>query len=88
MKIIAAADLMNGTWNASELVEPLKSGGIICYPDGNSYRLAVDAENETAITRLLQAKKRVNKKPSLMIIPHKDFLKTYIQNMPLSAQKG
>jgi L-threonylcarbamoyladenylate synthase len=87
VKVIPSYDLLNGNGDLSEIVEPLKQGGIICYPDGNSYRLAVDAGNETAITHLLQAKKRVSQRPSLMIIPDKTCLNIYFQALPTPAQK-
>lgn len=48
----------------------LKQGGIVAYPTETFYGLAVDPENEQAITALYALKNREEQKPISLIIPN------------------
>lgn len=49
-------------------VQVLERGGVACLPCNGSYRLFADVTDESAVMRLLQSKRRVQKTPSLVFI--------------------
>lgn len=65
----------------------LLSGGIVGFPTESFYGLAVDIENEEAIERLFSLKKRINKKPLLIILPAIESLEEYVENIPDQAMR-
>ena len=61
----------NGTapeGTVDHVVGILQRGGVVCLPCNGTYRLFADVENEEAVLRLLQTKRRVKKAPSLVFI--------------------
>ena len=65
----------------------LESGGLVAYPTESFYGLAADADNETAILRLFQVKKRQVGEPVLILIPSVESLKRYAANVPETAKR-
>lgn len=57
-----------------ELQKTLERGGLVCVPCNGSYRILADLENEEAVTRLWQSKRRVHKAPSLVFVDGKRTL--------------
>jgi tRNA threonylcarbamoyl adenosine modification protein (Sua5/YciO/YrdC/YwlC family) len=47
----------------SQVVDKMKSGGIICYPTDTGYGVGCDMFNQKAIKRIIQIKKRPKHKP-------------------------
>lgn len=65
MKSIPLAD---AAARVSEITRVLTDGGLACFPLGGTYRLAADARNEAAITRLAQSKRRAKNHPALVLV--------------------
>jgi len=65
----------------------LKQGGIVAYPTETFYGLAVDPENEQAITDLYALKKREEQKPISLIIPDVTHLLSLVSSVP-NGYKG
>jgi len=65
----------------------LKQGGIVAYPTETFYGLAVDPENEQAITDLYALKKREERKPISLIIPDPTHLSSLVSFVP-NGYKG
>lgn len=74
MKIIPLRDAEPGPGDLDELVRALAEGGLICLPCGGSYRILADLQNEKAVTRLLQSKRRTRTAPSLVFVADRDML--------------
>lgn len=69
----------------NEAAEVLQQGGLVCIPVNGSYRIVADLWNPSAVLNLLQSKRRVKKKPSLVFISDKSQLsKTTDQIDPLN----
>jgi L-threonylcarbamoyladenylate synthase len=75
MKIIPGAD---AAARASELVEPLAAGGLVCIPVRGAYRILADARSEAAITRLAQSKRRAHNRPALIIVANLEAAKDVV----------
>jgi L-threonylcarbamoyladenylate synthase len=71
----------------SEAGKILLSGGLVAYPTESFYGLAADANNETAIKRLFNAKKRSSGSPVLILIPAVEVLDKYVHHIPPTAMK-
>jgi L-threonylcarbamoyladenylate synthase len=53
----------------ADIVKALREGGLVCFPDGGSYRLVADLLSETAVNRLIQSKRRTANHPALVLVP-------------------
>ena len=62
------------------------SGGIVAFPTESFYGLAVNAEHEGAIQRLLAVKKRGSDQPILILISDLDILDRYVADIPETAR--
>ncbi|MBW2027610.1 MAG: threonylcarbamoyl-AMP synthase [Deltaproteobacteria bacterium] len=63
------------------------SGGVVAYPTESFYGLAVNIENDSAIKKLYEIKKREADKPILILIPSAEDLRTYVEETPEAACK-
>lgn len=63
-------------------VEILRQGGIVAFPTETYYGLAVDPDNEKAIEKLFNIKKRDKEKPILLLIQHPQQLSRFITHTP------
>ncbi len=65
-----------------QAVRILKEGGVVAFPTETCYGLAVDPDNEKALSRLFQVKKRPFYKPVLVLIHDLSLLKFLISTVP------
>ena len=65
----------------------LKEGKIVAFPTDTVYGLGVDAENEAAIKRLYQVKKRSLDKPMTLFLRKKEDFIWFARLVPLFAQR-
>jgi L-threonylcarbamoyladenylate synthase len=65
MKIIPIAEAPART---AEITQVLTDGGLACFPVNGTYRLAVDASSDAAITKLAQSKRRMRNHPALVLV--------------------
>ncbi|MCK5070107.1 MAG: threonylcarbamoyl-AMP synthase [Desulfocapsa sp.] len=63
-------------------LKSLKQGGIVAYPTETFYGLAVDSNNEKAITALYHLKKRDPHKPLSLIVPDVESISKFVSSIP------
>jgi len=68
---------MKLTTNVQEMIEVLKSGGVVVYPTETSYGLGCDATNAEAIARIFAIKGRPAQKALAALLPSNDWGETY-----------
>lgn len=64
----------------------LKNNGVIAYPTESFYALGVDAQNEDAVRRLYELKKRPVDKPVPLIAGSREILKPLVKFIPPQAE--
>ncbi len=57
-----------------QIIQSLEQGGLVCLPCNGTYRIVADLQNEDAVTRLFQSKRRVRKAPALVFVSDKEML--------------
>lgn len=70
-----------------EISAVLDEGGLVCLPCGGSYRIVADLMDEDAVTKLLQAKRRTGKAPSLVFVADEAMLATAVAAVPEPVQQ-
>ncbi|NOX43118.1 MAG: threonylcarbamoyl-AMP synthase [Gammaproteobacteria bacterium] len=68
-------------------IDALTSGGIIAYPTEAVFGLGCDPQNETAIKKLLEIKKRKKEKGLILIAANIDQLAPYIQELDADTER-
>jgi len=68
-----------------EIAEVLKDGGLVCFPSGRQYGIAAALLSEEAVIKLVQAKRRSKRAPSLVLIPDRGALGEVTDAVPESA---
>lgn len=68
---------MKLTTNVQEVIEVLKSGGVVVYPTETSYGLGCDATNAEAIARIFAMKGRPAQKALAALLPSNDWGEAY-----------
>jgi len=63
-------------------LEVLRTGGIILYPTDTIWGLGCDAENEMAVKRIYEIKKRIDSKSMLVLIDSPMRLEMYVEQVP------
>lgn len=64
-----------------EIVEVIKSGGVVIMPTDTIYGIIADATNECAIQRVYEMKKRNENKPMLMLVSSIEMLEKYVSSI-------
>ncbi len=70
-----------------EVIQMLKEGKIVAFPTDTVYGLGVIAENEAAMKRLYQVKKRSLDKPMTLFLKKKGGFIQFVRAVPLFAQR-
>lgn len=68
---------MKLTMNVQEMIDVLKSGGVVVYPTETSYGLGCDATNAEAIARIFAMKGRPAQKALAALLPSNDWGEVY-----------
>jgi L-threonylcarbamoyladenylate synthase len=68
-----------------EAAQALKSGALVAFPTETVYGLGADAENESAIARMYQAKGRPSDHPVIVHIPDLDEVDYWAEDIPQYA---
>jgi len=74
MKTIELSQLHSDPNLYQQIKETLDQGGTICVPGESGYKLMADLNSPTAITSMLQAKRRVKNAPSLVFVPDESWV--------------
>jgi L-threonylcarbamoyladenylate synthase len=69
-----------------EALRILESGGIVAYPTESFYALGVIADDEAAVKRLFELKKRPAEKPLPIIVGDMDILVSIVKKVPEQAE--
>ncbi len=86
MKSFLADDFLRGE-GVEEVKKALESDGVIAFPCGSFYRLAVNFLSEKAVIQLLQIKRRIRNAPSLVFIPDSSLLPSLVEGVNDSVKK-
>ncbi len=66
----------------NKALEVLRSGGVILYPTDTIWGLGCDAENEKAVKRIFEIKKRVDNKSMLALVDSPLRIEMYVEEVP------
>ncbi len=66
-------------------IEVLRSGGVILYPTDTVWGLGCDATNENAVKRIVEIKKRIDKKGMMVLIDNAAKLQGLMDEVPEMA---
>ncbi|MCU0661418.1 MAG: L-threonylcarbamoyladenylate synthase [Myxococcota bacterium] len=69
MRVIALSVLRENPGRYAEVAEVLSQGGLVCFPAGSGYKIAVELGSEGAVTSVMQAKRRIKNAPALVFVP-------------------
>ena len=69
MKKIDLSEIDSNPQAIQQISEVLAAGGLVCLPASSGYKLVADLASPTAITAMLQAKRRVRNAPALVFVP-------------------
>lgn len=87
MKVITNAEL-TGSGNAyRDVASALGRDGVVCFPEGPSYRLAASLYSPAAILRLQQSKRRSGHHPALVFVADAGMLPSVAANIPAAARR-
>ncbi len=70
-----------------QALSALQEGGIVAFPTETFYGLAVDPENDQAISSLYTLKKREISKPLSLLVPNLKNLSSSVRSIPLPYKK-
>ena len=69
-------------------IKVLNKGGVILYPTDTIWGIGCDPNNETAIDKIYSIKKRLHKKPLIILIHDEGLLLNYVKRVPNIAKKN
>ena len=70
-----------------EAAQVLEDGGLVCVPCNGRYRILADLWSASAVMELLQSKRRVKKKPSLVFIADDSMLADTVEGVDETAKR-
>ena len=70
-----------------QLVDLIKQQQVIAYPTEAVFGLGCDPNSESAVLKLLALKQRPVEKGLIVIAPHLDFLRPFIDENKLNAEQ-
>ncbi len=86
MRTITLAELQQEPELYGEIAAVLRGGGLACFPTGRQYGIAASLLDEDAVIRLVQAKRRAKRAPSLVLIPDRAVLSQVTGDVPEAAE--
>ena len=66
--------------------EVLESDGLVCFPSPSGYKIAANLDAPSAITAMIQAKRRVKNAPALVFIPDVSWVTELTDDISKDAQ--
>ena len=73
---------MNCDIDIRNAVDVLRKGGVILYPTDTIWGLGCDAQNEEAVRRVYEIKKRADSKALICLVDSADRMQRYFRNVP------
>ncbi len=70
------------TTHLKDVVEIIRSGGLVAYPTESFYGLAANVASDKALDRLFEVKGRNANQPILLLIPDNNSLNRYVTHVP------
>ncbi len=87
MKTIKLHELSENPQHLETIARTLKDGGLVCVPCRGTYRILADFNDQSAVTGLMQSKRRTKKAPSLVFVKDSSQLKDIVDDVDPIAQK-
>ncbi len=72
---------------AAAVSDIIRNGGVIAYPTESFYALGVLADDEAAVRKLFEIKKRPSDKPLPLVVGTIDVLKSIVMDVPAPARE-
>lgn len=82
MRTITGKELNESPAAYKEITKVLSEGGLVCFPTRRQYAIAASLLDQDAVLRLVQAKRRTAKAPSLILIPGPEVLEGLVESVP------
>lgn len=70
-----------------EVIQILRTGGVIAFPTDTVYGIGADALSEEPVNRIYCIKGRERKKPLVLFVSSKAELKAYVKRLPKTAER-
>ncbi|MCU0691028.1 MAG: L-threonylcarbamoyladenylate synthase [Polyangiaceae bacterium] len=86
MRILDARQLEQSPALLDEVIAVLREDRLVCCPGHRQYSIAASLMSEDAVIRLVQAKRRSGKAPSLVLIPDVSMLAEVVEQIPVKAE--
>ena len=86
MKTIPSKEFQNNPSLYSQIKEVLESGKLVSFPTPTGYKLAADLDSPSAVTAMIQAKRRVQNAPALVFVPDVTWVEKVASNVSDSAR--
>lgn len=73
---------MDESYNLTEILQVLRSGGILLYPTDTIWGIGCDATNAKAVGNLLKIKMRARGKSLIILVDSLEMLGEYVEELP------
>lgn len=71
----------------NKIAQELAGGGVIAYPTDTVWGLGADPENETAVKKIYELKKRDGNKPLILMASDFEYLRPYVQGLSAEEER-
>jgi L-threonylcarbamoyladenylate synthase len=85
MRTLTIQELDDDPGLYDQIADVLRDGGLACFPNGRQYGIAAPLMSEDSVIRLVQAKRRAKRAPSLVLIPDRGTLGSVVCDVPDAA---
>lgn len=82
MKTIPLSSIQSEPTLYNQVKDTLEESKIICFPTPMGYKLAADLSSPKAVMSMLQAKRRTQNAPSLVLVPDETWVSTIASHVP------
>ena len=86
MRTIPSTEIQNDPSLYSQIKEVLESGKLVSFPTHSGYKLAADLDSPSAVTSMIQAKRRVKNAPALVFVPDVTWVEKVAANVSDNAK--
>ncbi len=87
MKTIALSEFETNPQLSKQVTEALEDGSLVCIPTPSGYKILADLGSPSAITAMLQAKRRVKNAPALIFVPDGGWVDKVATSVSQEARK-
>ncbi len=86
MKSISLSEIQSNPQTHKQIKEILEEGKLLCFPTTSGYKLAADLNSPSAISAMIQAKRRVKNAPALVFVPDVEWVAKIVSHVSGEAK--